>query len=349
MGGGPVVAATGAGHERGRVSRLDLTYVLPLRSVRRAPPELTAYLGELVQCIDDVVVVDGSPEPVRAAHAAAWPARVRQLPVDPAFAYANGKVNGVLTGLGAARHDTVVLADDDVRYDRAGLAAVARLLEVAHAVMPQNYYAPLTWPAAYDTSRVLVQRALRHDFAGTVGVRRHLLARTGGYDGDVLFENLELMRTVAAAGGVVRYEPGLYVRRLSPEVRHFLGQRVRQAYDEFARPAHLAAALAVVPGVVSLVVGRRWRALGAAGVGCALVAERGRRRAGGRAYFPVRACLLAPAWVVERGVCAWVAAGWWLAGGVPYAGRRLRRAANSPRRLHGVHTGEPSPIYRAAW
>lgn len=371
MGDGAVVAATSLGHERGgvtgsdrsgeaataswpdpsgdaRAGALALTYVLPLRARTPASADLAAYLGALLDWVDDVVVVDGSAEPVRQAHARAWPDGVRHLRVDPALAYANGKVNGVLTGLASARHDKVVVADDDVRYDRAGLAAVARLLDVAHAIMPQNYYGPLTWPAVYDTARVLVQRAFGPDFAGTVGARRHLLACTCGYDGDVLFENLELMRTVSAAGGIARYEPGVYVRRLPPGPRHLLGQRVRQAYDELARPAHLAAALAVAPAVASLVAGKRWTLLGASAAACVLVAERGRRRLGGGAYLPVGASLLAPVWVLERGVCVWVALCWWLVGGVPYAGRRLRRAANSPRRLRALHARTAAALLESA-
>jgi hypothetical protein len=83
--------------------------------------------------------------------------------------------------------------------------------------------------------------------------------RTGGYDGNVLFENLELVRTVEAAGGSSLCLQDLYVRRLPPETQHFWRQRVRQAYDEFARPVRLVVALSVVPLLIALFLGGRWR------------------------------------------------------------------------------------------
>jgi hypothetical protein len=50
--------------------------------------------------------------------------------------------------------------------------------------------------------------------------------------------------------------------------------------------------------------------------------------------FPFVASLLAPVWVLERAICAWLALGARLAlGGVPYRGRIMRHAASSMRVL----------------
>jgi hypothetical protein len=126
----------------------------------------------------------------------------------------------------------------------------------------------------------------------------------------------------------------LYVARRPPSTRHFLSQRVRQAYDDLAIPPRMAAWLAVVPGLALAARRRSWRppALGAAGlVG---LAEVGRRRAGGKRVFPAAASLFAPLWVLERGVCSWLAVRRRLAhGGIPYAGGVVPRAASSMRRL----------------
>jgi hypothetical protein len=145
-----------------------------------------------------------------------------------------------------------------------------------------------------------------------------------------MFENLELERTLGARGGSVVVDLGLVVDRDPPTPRHFLGQRVRQAYDELARPAHLAVELAVVPIVVT---GGR-RAAGAIALGSVALAEVGRRRAGGREHFPPTSALWAPVWVAERAVTSWLALGSRvLLGGVRYRDGRLRDAATSPRRL----------------
>ena len=233
---------------------MPISYVLPLRWSAADPPavqELTAYL-RAVRDHADVVVIDGSPPPVYAAHAAAWGDLVRHMPPDPVHRFANGKVNGVLTGVAAARHEHVVIADDDVRRTCATLAAIDRALHTASVVRPQNYFCPAPWHARWDTARSLLNRAFGADYPGTLGVRRTPFLAMGGYDGDVLFENLELIRTVRAAGGRARHLSDVYVRRLPPTTRRFWQQRVRQAYDEFAQPARMAAFLAVLPAAALL-------------------------------------------------------------------------------------------------
>ena len=309
-------------------SRLDAEYVLPL-AADAVDSDLVAYLAALVDDID-VTVVDGSADPVRSALAAVLPDEVRHLTPDP-WPGANGKVAGVMTGVRASRHDRVVLADDDVRYDQDGLERVVGLLDDAEVVRPQNVFDPLPWHARWDTARSLVNRAFASDYPGTLGIRASALLAAGGYDGDTLFENLELIRTVRAHGGREVRADGLPVRRVPPTARHFLGQRVRQAYDDFAQPPRLVAELLLAP--VLLAAARRPARLVVLLAASVAVAEVGRRRRGGRALFPARAALWAPAWLLERAVCVWLAVLHRLAGGMPYRGRRLRLAAHPVRHL----------------
>jgi hypothetical protein len=135
----------------------------------------------------------------------------------------------------------------------------------------------------------------------------------------------------------------LYVRRLPPDTGHFLSQRVRQAYDEFALPGRLIAFLSVVPLTIAALARRRLGALVAAELSLVALAERGRRRAGGRLYFPPSTSWFAPAWVLERGICMWLALGRRiLMGGVPYGAGVIRRAASSRRRLRQRFSGVPA-------
>jgi hypothetical protein len=161
----------------------------------------------------------------------------------------------------------------------------------------------------------------------------------------VLFENLELVRTIVAAGGREAIAYGVFVRRRPPSTRHFLSQRVRQAYDEFARPIRMATWLAVIPALVWLY--RRYGG-GAVAAGLALsviCAEIGRRRAGGSRVFPLVASLLAPIWLLERAVCAWLALGARVAlGGVPYRGRLMRDAASPLKALARSHQIRRQPV-----
>lgn len=320
------------------------SYVLPLRSTQPlADPEFDAYLRRLAERVE-VLVIDGSEAAVFAAHCDRWGGFVRHLPVDPDLVSPMGKVGGVLTGVRHARHERLIIADDDVRYDPDTLAAIVAALNGAEVVRPQNYFDPLPWHARWDTGRTLLNRACGGDWPGTLAVRRSALIATGGYDGRALFENLELVRTVVAAGGRERLAQDLLVRRIPSTTQHFLGQRVRQAYDEFARPARLAFQLAILPAVFTLAARKQWKTLAGAVVATALAAEVGRRRDGGTRVFPASSSLLAPFWlVVERGACSWLAVAMRLRhGGVRYRDGVLPLAANSMRELRRRHAGKLS-------
>ncbi|GAB2943909.1 hypothetical protein GCM10027280_35740 [Micromonospora polyrhachis] len=318
----------------GGPTRLAAEYVLPLRWTDDGGlPDLTAYLHWLRHRVD-VTVVDGSPSALFTRHAAQWGRLVRHLRPDPVAGDANGKVTGVTTGIARARHERVIIADDDIRYDDHALDAICRSLDAADLVRPQNYFRPLPWHARWDTGRILLNRACGGDFPGTFGLRRSLFQRMGGYAADVLFENLELIRTVRAHNGVEARPADLFVRRLPPATAHFLRQRVRQAYDDLAMPARMALFLGVLPAVAGSLAIRRTRPLLLVGAGIIGLAEYGRRRGGGSAVFPATGALLAPGWVLERAVCSWSALGLRLfRGGVWYAGGRFRRAAHSQRHL----------------
>ena len=302
-----------------------MSYVLPIRA--GAPRrDLAPYLRWLAQRVE-VIVVDGSDAEVFAAHRESFGPTVRHVPVDPDRVTRMGKVGGVMTGVALASHDHVVIADDDVVYTAEELERLDRLLDDADVVRPQNWFGDLPWHARWDTGRILLNRMTGGDWPGTLGVRRSLLLAAGGYAGDVLFENLELVRTIEAAGGRSTVDLGLLVRRQAPPTPQFVDQRVRQAYDELARPARLVAFLAVAPLVA--VTGRR----GALAVvaGTVALAEAGRRRAGGRRVFPRTSAVWAPLWVAERAVTSWLALGSWVVrGGVRYRDGILRRAA-TPR------------------
>ena len=315
-----------------------ITYILPLRSsASEAGGELTDYLRALA-AESEVIVVDGSATAVFAAHHSAWQSMVRHVAPDPSLATPMGKVGGVLTGLRLASHERVIIADDDVRYDAGTLRRVASALDTADVVRPQNFFVPMPWHAAWDTGRALLNRTSGGDWPGTLAVRRSVLARTGGYDGRAMFENLELVRTVIAAGGRETVLFDAYVARRPSTVRHFWSQRVRQAYDELARPRRLALQLAVLPATIAIAISAGWIGVVAEAALVAGIAEVGRRRAGGAQVFPARASLLAPVWLAERALCSWLAVGARaVLGGVPYRGILLRHAATPMGVLRSRH------------
>jgi glycosyl transferase family 2 len=325
-------------------------YVLPLRWTEAGPiEELASYLREVAAEVGEVLVVDGSPPDLFERHANALAGVARHLRPHRDLGFPMGKVNGVITGIRECASESIVIADDDVRYDPSSLRRTLALLAEADLVRPQNYFDELPWHARWDSARTLLNRVFTGDpafpvgdFPGTLAVGRDAFLDSGAYDGNALFENLELMRTIRAAGGTVISPLDLYVARRPPSARHFLSQRVRQAYDDLAVPIRFAAFLALAPMAAELLRRDRVRWLGAAALASVAVAEIGRRRAGGRRYFSPTGSLLAPVWIAERSLCCWVALAERRAGGVRYGDRRMRYAATSLRRLKRRYSAAPT-------
>jgi hypothetical protein len=310
------------------------TYVLPIRRAANTPvDELASYLARIARRCD-VIVVDGSDAVAFDQAHIAWSQIALHIAPESSIAGQNGKVRGVLTALGRSQHDRVVIADDDVRFGPAELERTIALLDDADLVRPQNYFDPLPWHARWDTARTLLNRAIDGvDFPGTLAVRRDVIASAGGYDANVLFENLELIRTVEAVGGRTVSPLNLYVSRRPPSTRAFWSQRIRQAYDEFARPHRLVIFLLIAPTVAGALGRRRVSPVALAALLSVAIAEAGRRRARGASVFPPSASWCAPLWLLERSVCSWFALAARLTGGCRYAGTKLQVAATPAREL----------------
>ena len=334
------ILAPRATHRR-LTATMDVTYVLPIRcgASHEGHGELFPYMARLA-AFAEVILVDNSEPPVFAEHDAGLSPRIRHLPPDADQRTRNGKVGNVVTGIRAAANERVVIADEDVRYEANTLRELAQRLEQADVAVPSNVFEPAPWHARWDTARTLLNRSFWIDYPGTIAVRRSRLLAAGGYDGDVLFENLELLRTVDAGGGRVVTAPEIYVSRRPPPTRGFFTQRVRQAYDDLAQPWKLATMLAIAPATRWALKRRRWSVL-AAGIAASLtLAEIGRRRAGGARVYPWTASLWAPVWVAERAVCSWIAVTErLLLGGVRYHEMRFRRAATPLHELRALAGG----------
>lgn len=320
--------------------KLDAEYVIPLKWTDDSDEDsLTRYLHGLSEIID-ITVVDGSSAAMFERHQQCWSRYARVIrPAIRDEAAKNGKVAGVVEGLRQSRHERVVIADDDVRYSPDTLATVVRALENADLVRPQNYFTSLPWHARWDTARTLINRAVGADYPGTIAVRATPELLASGYSSDALFENLELIRTVHAQGGREKKLDDVFVGRIAPTARHFLHQRVRQAYDDFAQPARLLVELSLL----SLVIGslKRPRRLMMLAVGATVLAEIGRRRRGGSAVFGRTSALWAPLWASERSITAWLALVARFRGGIGYGDARLTLAAHSTRfirRNEGVNS-----------
>ena len=320
------------------------TYLLTIRRVRFDAGEagrFRDYFRLLAGAGCEVLVVDGSPREVFNAHAEAWGGACVHAPVDPQYKYLNGKVNGIHTGVSLAAHECIVLADDDIRYTPDDVRRMSEMLDTFEMVRPQNYLKPLPAWARTEAARMLINRAwmAEGDYPGTLGVRREAMRRLGHYDGDVLFDNEEIVRHFRAHGARIAYARDFFILKRPPGFRKWVEQRPRQAYEDFVMRTKTAFFAALLPALALLWFAAGWGWALAAGAvvacGAVLVAARGLGDGAAR-FFPPWLCLYAPLWVAERVASTYWAFYWRVArGGYPFGDRLLAKGTGRAWRVAG--------------
>lgn len=309
-------------------------YLLPLRRTSfrgTEAAEWRSYLEILRKAGCEVIVVDGSPSEVFAEHAAIFRPTLH-IKVDRQFGYLNDKVNAVHTAIELTSEEKIILADDDIRYTRESIAEVAQLLEQYEVVRPQNFLRPLPWWAKMESARMLINRATLRtgDYPGTCAFRRSAFLRVGHYDGDVLFDNEEIIRHFAEKGATIDYATNLFVQKRPPRFRKWLEQRPRQAYEDFGLRAKTAFFFALAPffivtGIVGGLIGIA-AALAVIAILSITIALCGRARGDAAAVVPLSCCFFAPFWILERMLSTYWALYWYLArGGYPFGDHLLTK------------------------
>jgi hypothetical protein len=153
--------------------------------------------------------------------------------------------------------------------------------------------------------------------------------KAGDYDGDVLFDNEELIRHFARRGARIAFENDIFILKRAPNFRKWLEQRPRQAYEDFGLRFKTILFASLLPIAVALViVDLKWLSifLATAASLSILVALAGWLRGNARKYFSILACLAAPLWILERTLSTYWAFYWLIAhGGYPFGERLLKK------------------------
>jgi hypothetical protein len=314
---------------------IQCSFIVPIRRVAIDPVEiakLADYFKALRLAGCEVLVVDGSPFAVFEQHKKSWQSCSRHVAPDPKYTFLNGKVNGVHTGVDLASCERIILADDDIRYSAADVQRMCTLLDKFEMVRPQNFIAPLPWWARLETARILINRGVLRagDYPGTCGFRRSTMHRVGPYDGDVLFDNEEIVRHFALKGVDINYALDFFILKRPPTFTKWLEQRPRQAYEDFVMRAKTAAFLSVFPlslglgFLVSVRVALLFLAI--LSLLSVLLSTRGMLRNAAYRVFPVHSPLFAPLWIFERSLSVYWALYWWARyGGYPFGQKLLSK------------------------
>jgi hypothetical protein len=283
--------------------------------------DLAAYLSTISIADCDVIVVDSSSQ-LRFdenGRVLRWVARhVAPRPRHRSF---GGAIDAVRAAFDLAACEKVIVAEPHVRYAPETIDEVCSLLEAHEVVEPQDYLDPLPWWGGIEAGRMLVHRGIEPlpDHGATFGFRKSAVRGLRAIDA---VSSDDPVRRLSAQGAEVHSAFELFVKRLPPRLADWIRERPRQADDDFALPVKTAFFFALLPvAMVMAMFGGARLAGGYAGAiafGSVALALRG--RAGAAPFFPMRACLYAPLWVLERAVSVY----WALF-------RKLRGVADEPR------------------
>jgi hypothetical protein len=226
----------------------------------------------------------------------------------------------------------IILADDDIRYSASDVKRMCHLLETFQMVRPQNFISPLPWWARLEASRMLINRGVLRagDYPGTCAFRRATIQSVGPYDGDVLFDNEEIVRHFAVHGAEIDYALDFFIHKLPPTFTKWLEQRPRQAYEDFVMRAKTAAFLCALPLTLALnfLLSTRvaFYLLGVLSLLSVIIALRGLLRNAAYKFFPLSSPAYAPLWILERSLSVYWALYWRVRyGGYPFGERLLSK------------------------
>lgn len=310
-----------------------ISIVVPIKVGSRSQLDgLAECYGELLRADETVelVIADESPPEVfnwLAGRLAGLPRTLHFRP-DGLQRGANGKLNNVRAAIPHCHGVFVLMVDDDYRPTPAAIAQLRSVLRPGSVVRAITDLSDPWLGDLVERAGMLLGLALARDyFCGHLAFDR-ALAGPGFPRTDGLFDELSILRELVALGAeeVLVMEPWFPIAPTRPG--KFLQQRIRYAYEHLQNVRRATMFLGVVPVLLGMLLVAPLAAAGLAAVltlGTALLALVGQRRYPSLA--PPFAWLLAPVYFWLLTVAIWVAFAFYLTGGMPYGGARVKRPA----------------------
>ena len=187
------------------------------------------------------------------------------------------------------------------------------------------------------------------DYPGTCAFRRSACLRFGHYDGDVLFDNEEIVRHFILNGADVCYALDFFILKRPPTLCKWLEQRPRQAYEDFNMRVKTVMFMSLLPTAGAL---RLFNGAGAAlafffvvSISAAVLAGRGLLRDQAYHSFPAHVILYAPLWLLERSLSVYWALYWRLVyGGYPFGEQLLSKGTGRAWSAARAFKRKPHPL-----
>jgi len=282
------------------------SYVVVLDEPRMSVDDVrdfAAYLSGVGVAGCEVIVVDDTAAFAQHRRVLRWVGQhVAPLPRHRAL---NGAVDPLRAAVDVASCEKVIVASPRVRYAPQLVDRLCSLLDQHEVVEPQDYFDPLPWWGGIDAGRMLLHRGIEPlpDHGSTFAFRRGAIRGLCSLEA-LDFPGDDCVRRLQEQGAEILSATDLFVRCEPPQVSDWIRERPRLAGDDFVMPVKTAFFFALLPLLALLASfgGARLATSygGALLLGSVALALRG--RAGASPFFPLRACLYAPLWVLERSV-----------------------------------------------
>lgn len=263
--------------------------------------ELASYFSTLGVAGCDVVILDPSPRLQFELNGRILRWVGQHVAVRPEYR-GGGGIDVVRAAAAYGSCEKVIVAAEDVRYTPEAIGQLCDLLDMHEVVEPQDYLDPMPWWGGIEAGRMLIHRGIepQPDHGATFGFRRSAIRgmRT-------LSPSTETQaRRLAAVGAEVFPAADVFVRREPTPLADWVSARPRHAGDDFSFPFKTAFFFSLLPLLLLLAFVNVTLAGSYAGlIAFASMGLAARGRTGAAAlHFPLRACLFAPVWVLERSV-----------------------------------------------
>ncbi len=253
--------------------------------------ELAAYLSHLAVSDIEVLIVDACSSSALDCHRRVLRWVGRYVIARPRHLTARS-IDPIRVASDLASSDKVIFAYAHIRYTDEAITALCHLLESHEVVEPQDYFDPLPWWSGIDAGRLLIHRG--------IGPLRRTPSTFG-------FQK-KAVRGLRSIDTEVFAADQIFVRRVPPSLAEWVRDRGSR-YADIDAPPNAAFFFVLLPIALALAfIGGASFAGGYAGaIAFAAVALAVRGRVGAAAFFPWRACLYAPLWILERSVSVYMA------------------------------------------
>lgn len=241
----------------------------------------------------------------------------------------NDKLNNIEYALAHAKGDMIALFDDDLRPTRESVFYIAARLQHVEFVKAMVYFPEPSIFDLIDLAGIFFVNVVsaHRQFWAVLCFRRKAVEMSGFPPKNVLFDEMAFESRFRKKNLSFEYLTDIPIPMVSHRnLRTFLSQRLRYAYENIAYPLRFSLFLAVLPGLcVAAWISKNvlFASVLALSLLVILTCVLGQRRFGKRKVHP-RVAIYALGWFWFYPFMSWLALGLWCTGGIRFGPSKIQ-------------------------